>query len=256
MKCHKCGFVSFDHLSDCRKCGVSLEGARTLLGLLDFKPTTPFFLGAMIGSKTGGANGNGSTAHSTPSDSVRFAGADLGGDLEIEIEPDLQALSDSPENHEDQDLFPHIDLPEGFSLSLGEEDKGDDFDLIIGPEFEQALAQELSDGDIGGQGELAEAGDALADLRFDEPLVDALPQDVLAEGAGGEGGLSIPDLALDLALEVDPPEQKSSPRVNALEASLPETAAADRGEDGLTIDFSHNDLNNLLLELEENPSET
>lgn len=48
MKCNKCGYVSFDYLSECKKCGVSLEATREGLGFGTAKPNVPSFLGALL----------------------------------------------------------------------------------------------------------------------------------------------------------------------------------------------------------------
>jgi hypothetical protein len=45
MRCHKCGFISFDHLSECKKCVEDLTAVRQQLGLLPVKPSAPFSLG-------------------------------------------------------------------------------------------------------------------------------------------------------------------------------------------------------------------
>lgn len=44
MKCTKCGFVGFDHVSTCAKCGMDLEAVRQELNLWDFAPAVPSFL--------------------------------------------------------------------------------------------------------------------------------------------------------------------------------------------------------------------
>lgn len=44
MKCDKCGFVSFDHLAQCRRCGADLEGVRERLGFSPVKAEVPFLL--------------------------------------------------------------------------------------------------------------------------------------------------------------------------------------------------------------------
>lgn len=38
MKCPKCGYISFDHLDECRRCGTDLRDARALLGLIVVRP--------------------------------------------------------------------------------------------------------------------------------------------------------------------------------------------------------------------------
>ncbi|GLI34486.1 hypothetical protein [Desulforhabdus amnigena] len=48
MKCNKCGFVSFDYLSECKKCGIDLTVVRDGLGLLPVRPAVPFLLGPLL----------------------------------------------------------------------------------------------------------------------------------------------------------------------------------------------------------------
>jgi hypothetical protein len=60
MKCQKCGFVSFDYLSECKKCGIDLMGMRDGLGMMAVRPQTPSFLESILkdyqGSSTGERN--------------------------------------------------------------------------------------------------------------------------------------------------------------------------------------------------------
>jgi hypothetical protein len=48
MKCTKCGYVSFDYLSECKKCGINLAGIRETLGFQGAKSNVPFFLGSLL----------------------------------------------------------------------------------------------------------------------------------------------------------------------------------------------------------------
>lgn len=48
MRCPKCGFNSFDYLSECKKCSADLTKTRQELGLTGIKPTTPFLLGPLL----------------------------------------------------------------------------------------------------------------------------------------------------------------------------------------------------------------
>jgi hypothetical protein len=48
MKCDKCGFVSFDYLSECRRCGANLTATREHLGFSALKSEVPFLLGALL----------------------------------------------------------------------------------------------------------------------------------------------------------------------------------------------------------------
>lgn len=48
MKCTKCNFVSFDYLSECKKCGTPLSVTRDGLGFSSVKPAVNFFLGPLV----------------------------------------------------------------------------------------------------------------------------------------------------------------------------------------------------------------
>jgi hypothetical protein len=48
MKCQECGFVSFDNLSECRRCGADLTEIRKRLGFTSLKSEVPFLLGALL----------------------------------------------------------------------------------------------------------------------------------------------------------------------------------------------------------------
>lgn len=48
MKCHACGYIGFDYLSECKSCGVDVSPHRDKLGFPVVKPSVPFFLGALL----------------------------------------------------------------------------------------------------------------------------------------------------------------------------------------------------------------
>ena len=48
MKCQKCGFVSFDYLSECKACGADLANTRQRLGFSALKSEVPFLLGTLL----------------------------------------------------------------------------------------------------------------------------------------------------------------------------------------------------------------
>jgi hypothetical protein len=54
MKCPKCGFVSYDHLSECKKCGANLVAVREVLGFSALKSEVPFLLGTLLTSGSRG----------------------------------------------------------------------------------------------------------------------------------------------------------------------------------------------------------
>jgi hypothetical protein len=48
MRCPKCGFNSFDYLSQCRKCSADLKKTRNELGIPDIQPQMPFLLRPLL----------------------------------------------------------------------------------------------------------------------------------------------------------------------------------------------------------------
>jgi hypothetical protein len=81
MKCAKCGFISFDYLAACKKCGTNLNQARTGLGFSDVKPEPPPFLKALV--EEGGPAGSEVTARESKTM----------GDAALKIE---QAVAEGP----------------------------------------------------------------------------------------------------------------------------------------------------------------
>jgi hypothetical protein len=53
MKCHACGFIGFDHLSECGNCGGDLTVSRDGLGFVAMKPKVPCFLGSLLKDSQG-----------------------------------------------------------------------------------------------------------------------------------------------------------------------------------------------------------
>ena len=48
MKCSKCGFVSFDYLGECKKCGANLAVVSEGLGVVETRKSMPFMLGSLL----------------------------------------------------------------------------------------------------------------------------------------------------------------------------------------------------------------
>ena len=53
MRCPKCGYISFDHMSSCSKCGRDISELATELQGTSIKADTPTFLGGAIGGFSG-----------------------------------------------------------------------------------------------------------------------------------------------------------------------------------------------------------
>ena len=85
MKCQKCGFVSFDHLSECTKCGSDLRAVREGLGFTALKSEVPSLLGSLLGSA---GEKDGTLGKS-------------GGEVDVAMDVD-SGSPDGPRSHTDQ----------------------------------------------------------------------------------------------------------------------------------------------------------
>lgn len=48
MRCEKCGYVSFDHLSECKNCHASMTAARAGFRFSTVRPSVPSLLGSLL----------------------------------------------------------------------------------------------------------------------------------------------------------------------------------------------------------------
>ena len=51
MKCPSCGYISFDYLDTCKRCGNNLTSVRDLVNITSAGPNTPFLLASLVGSE-------------------------------------------------------------------------------------------------------------------------------------------------------------------------------------------------------------
>jgi hypothetical protein len=117
MRCQKCGFVSFDYLSQCKKCGADLTAVRELLGFSALKSEVPFLLAALLrnGGKGGGGKGE--------------AGVEA-GDLGVNIVAGLQLsevsgpgqAAEKPSTGSDRELTPGKTSKDELVIELSEDD--------------------------------------------------------------------------------------------------------------------------------------
>ena len=103
MKCDKCGFVSFDHLAECRRCGANLEGTRERLGFSPVKAEVPFLLGALVkgGESRDRLRPGTDGKPEEPGPAIGFS-PEADPTLEVEVPPDkplLPLATDPEENH-------------------------------------------------------------------------------------------------------------------------------------------------------------
>ena len=102
MKCDKCGFVSFDHLAQCRRCGADLEATRERLGFSPVKAEVPFLLGALVKKGESLDFSPAGMAHEPEEPGpMTVSGPGAKPTLEVEVPPDkpLPPLATDPEDN-------------------------------------------------------------------------------------------------------------------------------------------------------------
>jgi hypothetical protein len=121
MKCSKCGFVSFDFLSECKKCGTNIAGSREALGFDTMKPSVPFFLGALLKDYETSAPGAEAARNEDTISSFDFGeeSDSRNGDFKLEGEAAVQ-----PRENEDFSLLDLTDEELDLLIADGEADKG------------------------------------------------------------------------------------------------------------------------------------
>lgn len=244
MRCQKCGYVSFDHLLACKKCGNDATAAREMLGLVAGKPTMPFFLGALIG---GGDTAPAAAVAASPApqrepshedmDSL-FAEIDFGADdLEFDLTEETSPKSGTAAAATSASQKAGSDLEEL-----------DDIELVIGSALDEELAVDMSAlDDDPSEPKVQEDDFELAfDLEESKPVASAkAPKAESASGAakGDEGDIT---LGMDTGMDFELDLGELVPSQGA------ETKAEAAGfEEEMVIDLGDEELTGLIQELED-----
>ena len=216
MKCNKCGFISFDYLSECRKCGTSLSGCRDALGFSAARSNVPFFLGSLLKDyvKPSAADEQNLTAADSTSSFDFGFGEELG--LDGDSDTVVQAAAAGPEHAA---LAPEVLETEDFSL------------LDISDEELGLLVVDDEDGPAPG------------------PASGPASPGVASQSAHVMGGGEAASLTGGNAGATPGPAGGTVVPVGNTGA-----AQEDAGDDNLVIELSDNDLENFLSELDD-PSE-
>jgi len=262
MKCTKCGYVSFDHLSECKKCRTSLTAARDGFGLHGAKPAVPFLLGALLSEHESFAQPENTVAEPETLTSFGFAEGTEHKPPEEKLESGAEEVAwtaASPDTSDDD--FSLLDLSD------------EELDLLIEKESleNDEMSSVLPEGDANGTGEyhsqMFSSGEPMPSspeisLPEDETPTSAgrAPEDVIQVSNDFPRGLeseletaptlelvaeSVDDLdGLEGDLEV-PDESKPDPQ-----QARPQTEGP---TDDFVIELSENDLETLLEELGRNP---
>ena len=246
MKCSKCGFVSFDHLTECKRCGASLAGAREGLGFLAVRPATPFFLGSLL-------------KESPKTDTSADKDLTTGGTL-----PAIDLHEGDDFLHEGPARAPTAAAPapraSGPAPSLRPEDElhemdlsDEDIDLLIADDTEPEAPREQTAGlktDLGSGAPAApEPRPSAAAMRVEaekpaEEAIDFALEEISLELEQDAGG-GAPEPPGGLRVEEKPAAPSGPPKAEA--------APSAAEDDGLVLDLSDTDLEGLLSDLEETP---
>jgi hypothetical protein len=244
MRCHKCGYFSFDYLSECRKCGVDLTGTRDKLGLAPVKPSEPFLLGILLKDYKIDAGRTsvispGAEHIETGLGDLEF-GPDVSFDLELaEFEDQGDSAGSFPGQAQVRD---HLDS----ARKVLEDIESVDYAGGAGPEDEMEL-------DLDSVLDAATADDGEERRGGEVQILGAVREDTEIE-------LSMEDT--DLFIEDPEPLEpnngttrmlaySSGTRNKSAPESNPEDESPQQTEEDMTIELSSEDLEDLLQELDE-----
>ncbi len=183
MRCPKCGYISFDHLANCRKCSRDLGDAREALNLTDFEPQVPFLLGSLVGEMQGGGAAYQQELSLTQETELEFDGLDMPETEAMEETVDMESMRETL----DSDSSEEMKLSEIELDSLETLEASDGLDVGATEELQLSDFAEPSSEDVSS----AEEDDEFLGLEFelDETIVDDLgtiEEDVAAEPPADE----------------------------------------------------------------------
>lgn len=240
MRCQKCGFIGFDHLSVCSACGDDVSTSRDKLGFLSSRPQSPCFLGALLKDYQGGSSMPLSEPPKVDPLLSSLPQIELGEEFELGGEsPDFELPDPTP-------AVPSVAKPPADVAQ----------DLIDG-----AMMIDLSDDDLNPGNDGNAAGEVELDLDFllegDSPAEQGT---VTAFGStdkknGKSAGsmfdmpISGPDSA-SLELTDDDLDQITSESEAAVNFNGPSSEAPSQDFGNMVLDLSDDDLHNLISDLE------
>ncbi|MEN8231407.1 MAG: hypothetical protein ABFR35_01840 [Thermodesulfobacteriota bacterium] len=160
MRCTKCGFISFDHLASCAKCGRDISEVASELQGTSIKVEAPMFLGGALAAL--------SESEESFEDHAMEADGDEGIDFDMEMEAGGEEAGETAVAEEDVDFSfekeaEEFEVAEGTDIGLAE------------PEAEEAAGieektEEAADFEIEAEAkeepELEKAGESFEELDF------------------------------------------------------------------------------------------
>lgn len=266
MRCEKCGYISFDYLSECRKCGVDLTSIRDALGYLPFKPEIPSFLSSLMkdyGSTVGLPGSAGEGAFTTDVLDTELPEIDFGEELDL-----------GEGTLGDRITVTSLNLPESGKGARGGPGVGRDSELVPTPD---ELSHAYGKGPRESDEEDLSIDLALESMFQAETPSPATPSRAAAKappqkapsGYGDTDDLNIAllddDEDLGFLLEdtagpaaVAPTRGKSAPVMGggapAVARKEESSAVASSEDDDLSLELSDDDLESFLQELDKEES--
>ena len=226
MRCQKCGFIGFDHLSECSVCGGDLSSSREKLGLLPRKLAAPCFLGALLKDYQGAPPNQ---VNEPPRiDPV------VSSIAEIEFGDELELSGESP------------DFGLG-SISPGVPSMAMSSPRAAADPFDGAMMIDLSDDDLDPAKDGKMAGEIELDLDFLlEGESSVAEEDPTVFGSADKKNGDSATLELTDA-DLDQITSESEPAVD-LNGSSSDDASHEFGN--MVLDLSDDDLHKLISDLE------
>lgn len=243
MRCPKCGYFSFEYLSECSKCGVGLAEVKDKLGLLAIRPNVPFFLGGLLADYTPppGAAAT-STATSAAAAGAILSEIEFGDDFDLDLSlPGGDAAPGAqPETRRGTEMSPlDLDL-EDLAIDLSDEPtqaQTGPKDVEKLPELDLDMFLEPDEGKGATPGPSHGTGDSAPEGadRLDDGLTLELSEEDFEESASIEAKKGGPAFA-------KPGEPLASPEAELKSAKEMPTE--------LALELDSEDLSDLILEEE------
>ena len=136
MRCPKCGFISFDHLAACAKCGRDISEVASELQGTSIKVEAPMFLSGALAAL--------SESEESFEDHAMEADGDEGIDFDMEMEADEEEAGEMTAAEEDVDFSfekeaEEFEVAEEADIGLAEPEEAADFEIEAKAEEEPEL---------------------------------------------------------------------------------------------------------------------
>lgn len=136
MRCPKCGFISFDHLASCAKCGRDISEVASELQGTSIKVEAPMFLSGALAAL--------SESEESFEDHAMEADGDEGIDFDMEMEADEEEAGEMTAAEEDVDFSfekeaEEFEVAEEADIGLAEPEEAADFEIEAEAEEEPEL---------------------------------------------------------------------------------------------------------------------